>query len=247
MKFSLLPLLAASAGLAIQQACAAPIRVVVVTSHQEVSAKPNIRLGHAIAAANNGNGPMGMTAPNTRRRPCMAKKMREKAVSLSNAFRKAFGLPLIEADAHVASNWSHKSDHFVPLPFIGTPANMNAASSDNLHIVPVDHHKNFHHGMHHRRPTFLRRVHHALKALGPWEGRAVAFVLGCGIGVLLRMMWVMTVITYRMIRGGNDESREYTLVCEHYAEEILVPPPQYTYEKMEGGEHAEGEEGKTVA
>jgi hypothetical protein len=96
-------------------------------------------------------------------------------------------------------------------------------------------------------------------ALGPWEGRAVAFVLGesfcfiysfapsfylrltifilgCGIGVLLRMVWVMAILTYRMVKGDSDESGEYAAVCDHYrAEEILVPPPQYTYdEKSEG-------------
>jgi len=76
----------------------------------------------------------------------------------------------------------------------------------------------------------MRRIHRALMSLGPWEGRAVAFVLGCGIGVLLRMFWVMTVVMYRAIKGRNGEA-EYTLVCEHYtqAETILVAPPSYVY------------------
>jgi hypothetical protein len=70
-------------------------------------------------------------------------------------------------------------------------------------------------------------------ALGPWEGRAVAFVLGCGIGVLLRMVWVMAIVTYRMLKGDNEEAPEYRLVCEHYAEEILVPP-QYEKHGVDG-------------
>jgi hypothetical protein len=63
-------------------------------------------------------------------------------------------------------------------------------------------------------------------ALGPWEGRAVAFVLGCGIGVLLRMFWVLSVVTYRAIRGERDE--EYTIIEEYSAEDVAVPPPTYT-------------------
>jgi hypothetical protein len=60
------------------------------------------------------------------------------------------------------------------------------------------------------------------------------------------MMWVMTVLTYRMIRGDNQEPHDYDLVCEHYAEEILVPPPQYTYGKVEGAERVEGDEKKPL-
>ena len=37
--------------------------------------------------------------------------------------------------------------------------------------------------------------------LGRWEGRAVAFVIGCGIGVLLRMFWVLAVVSFRTVRG----------------------------------------------
>jgi len=48
--------------------------------------------------------------------------------------------------------------------------------------------------------------------LGRWEGRAIAFVLGCGIGVVLRMIYVLIVVTYRMLRGpaqpGEDDADE---------------------------------------
>jgi hypothetical protein len=76
--------------------------------------------------------------------------------------------------------------------------------------------------------TFWMRVHNALVALGPWEGRAVAFVLGCGIGVLLRMFWVLTVVTYRSIRGERDDEYTQVAVIEVDAEDIAVPPPTYT-------------------
>lgn len=57
------------------------------------------------------------------------------------------------------------------------------------------------------------------------------------------MIWVMTVLTYRVIRGGNNteeeddhyypvpHSVEY-VVFDRDAEEILVPPPQYNDEKV---------------
>ena len=79
--------------------------------------------------------------------------------------------------------------------------------------------------------------------LGPWEGRIVAFVLGaipvlsavdsvigtngtfsmvgCGIGVLLRMFWVMSVLLVRGTRG-EPEHEETILVC---AEEVV---PMYS-------------------
>ncbi|KAF7376849.1 F-box domain-containing protein [Mycena sanguinolenta] len=90
----------------------------------------------------------------------------------------------------------------------------------------------------HGSPSFLMRVHFALMSLGPWEGRAVAFVLGCGIGVLLRMFWVLTVLTYRAVRGPSSfaiavsEAEQYVILegeDGEGAEEIFVAPPMYTY------------------
>jgi hypothetical protein len=42
------------------------------------------------------------------------------------------------------------------------------------------------------------------------EGHAVAFVIGNGIGVLLRMVWVMCIVTYHIIRGERDKDAQYT-------------------------------------
>ncbi|KAH9973952.1 hypothetical protein BJV74DRAFT_863901 [Russula compacta] len=81
------------------------------------------------------------------------------------------------------------------------------------------------HGVHkdcRSRAPFLHRVHRALISLGPWEGRAVAFVLGCGIGVLLRMFWVLTVLLVRGAHGASEPEDERIFV---YAEEAA---PLYT-------------------
>ena len=60
-------------------------------------------------------------------------------------------------------------------------------------------------------------------------------VTGCGIGVLLRMFWVMAIVVARTFRGGltteEDEVHD-VLVFEADAEDIIVAPPQYTDEKV---------------
>ncbi|KAI0646016.1 hypothetical protein C8Q79DRAFT_729598 [Trametes meyenii] len=192
------------------------------------------------------------------RRPCGS--MRVKALEVSNAFRAMFGFPPIAPDLppHVPAD--HKdglvqimpvpvppfalkpqpdgAEHKAPiLPFVGTPVRpafveSGAGAGEEGWGVraggPPVHRM---HRFHRHHGSFLRRVHHALMALGPWEGRAVAFVLGCGIGVLLRMVWVMVLVTARAIRGGSGredgEEEGYEVVFDDEAE-LLVPPPQYT-------------------
>ncbi|KAF9263819.1 hypothetical protein L218DRAFT_926972 [Marasmius fiardii PR-910] len=115
----------------------------------------------------------------------------------------------------------------------------------------MEQHKQGHHGGHHGRGghhrvhglghhqmggRFMVRLHYALMSLGPWEGRAVAFVLGCGIGVLIRMIWVLAVITYRAVKGGNNQEEDETdgylrLEGALDAEEIFVAPPQYVVDE----------------
>lgn len=71
--------------------------------------------------------------------------------------------------------------------------------------------------------------------LGPWEGRAVAFVLGCGIGSLLRMIWVLLILTFRSSRSSREVEAEaaFEVLFEEEAESATVaPPPQYTDEKV---------------
>jgi hypothetical protein len=243
MKFSILSLTAASAGLL---ASASPMRVVIVSSSVETSDSgpvaqmehPVFRLRPAAEAAN------GVTTK--QHAPC-GSRLRQKATSLSNAFKMALGFTVTDKQGH---------KHYEPLPFIGTPIEGETQGGDRLHILPMGgpmpiqaqpQHAHAHpghgHGHGHRlqhhsgRHSFLLRVHFALMSLGPWEGRAVAFVLGCGIGVLLRMFWVMAVISYRVIKGqrpASEQEHEYTVV-DLDAEEIFVAPPHYTYpvEKVE--------------
>ncbi|KIM29678.1 hypothetical protein M408DRAFT_328544 [Serendipita vermifera MAFF 305830] len=59
-----------------------------------------------------------------------------------------------------------------------------------------------------RRPrpatSFAQRVQRALYALSPWEGRAVAFVMGCGLGVILRMLFVFVVLGLRFLSSKTS-------------------------------------------
>ncbi|KAJ3785934.1 hypothetical protein GGU10DRAFT_312075 [Lentinula aff. detonsa] len=105
---------------------------------------------------------------------------------------------------------------------------------------PIHHHRHhMHHKFHgkgariHHRSSFMRRLHFAIMTLGPWEGRTVAFVLGCGLGVLLRMLWVLTVVTYRTIRGDSSTQQSlYVAIPNQYdAEEVFVPPPVYVVDE----------------
>jgi len=69
--------------------------------------------------------------------------------------------------------------------------------------------------------------------LGQWEGRAVAFVIGCGIGVLIRMFWVLAIVSYRACRGSRDAAA--VIVMEEYDSDdetvvsAKVQPPKYIY------------------
>lgn len=150
----------------------------------------------------------------------------------------------------------HSEDRIriMPIPFIGVGEASNAVHPDALggqsketledsRVGHFHHHRPHHfkqedyrriHELRQRHGSFLRRMHRAIMALGPWEGRAVAFVLGCGIGVLLRMFWVMAVLAYRTFSGARDEDllEDSYIVFEQDAESIFVPPPQYTDEKV---------------
>ncbi|XP_006457302.1 hypothetical protein AGABI2DRAFT_196069 [Agaricus bisporus var. bisporus H97] len=219
------------AGATLGQVAASPLRVVVVTSSNDAPAAPNLRFGHAIA-----DSPVAKLALPTQsyikpvtRRPC-GKHIKEKFIGMSNAFRAALGLPLIETAQSKAGQHIHGGMIHI-MPFVGTPSMDMKPAEDNYHsmsgaeMLPHEHVRI--HKVHKWGKTFCMRIHNALMALGPWEGRAVAFVLGCGIGVLLRMFWVLTIVTYRTIRGERDD--EYTVIEEYNsAEDVVVPPPTYT-------------------
>lgn len=129
--------------------------------------------------------------------------LKSKALRISNAFRHALGLPPIETGGHdafkvdISNNAVPVVDEvrILPVPFIGapsTPGTPTNPSQENhsgadgtVSILSYNggphrpHHRHHHHDMKHMQAeTFLKRVHRAIMALGPWEGRAVAFVLG---------------------------------------------------------------------
>jgi len=108
-------------------------------------------------------------------RTCHA-RLRTKTTELSNAFRKLFGLPLIETSkrpSKVAASNTEGRYHI--LPFIGTPPAVVEYTGGSR-----PHHNHHHVGFRHKsaKVPFVDRLQVALTALGPWEGRAVAFVLG---------------------------------------------------------------------
>lgn len=185
------------------------MRVVVVTSSEEVTS--NIRLGRPVANASSGNANMAVIRPMhaSSRRPCSG--MREKAVELSNAFRQALGLPLVEKTPKADQRIHGGLIHIMPMPapptFVNIDANGNAKTQGGDAVrfeYPVgtsSHHRHHSHGMrvkeHHQRPSFLKRIHFALMALGPWEGRAVAFVLGEFIFLVDRTILSMLIFSHQ--------------------------------------------------
>jgi len=239
MKLSILPLAVVSTGLL---ASASPMRVVIVSSGVQTIDRPVAQMEPPVFRLRPPPVEAATGGVNQQTSPC-GSRVRQKVKSISNAFKIALGFSVSDKkEGH--GHWHLESKLVQPLPFIGTP-NANGLEAlegetqggDRLHILPISAHPHPERIHAHRihksgKHSFLMRVHFALMSLGPWEGRAVAFVLGCGIGVLLRMVWVMAVISYRMIRGQRpefeQEEHEYTVV-DIDAEEIFVAPPLYTY------------------
>lgn len=272
MRLSILPILLAGAGI-VSQVSAEPLRLL---AESPSNANANIRFGHALANANvNGNDDSDNVARLVRPSLVMTTStevkgkhhfcgasLKAKALRMSNAFRHALGLPLIEMGDHdtfkgeIASNPGPVSGelHILPIPVQASSSEKensgdvkellpdgsvlrvyhhHEAESHHHHHEAGSHHHNHHDMKHKKAGSFLRRVHRAIMALGLWEGRAVAFVLGCGIGVLLRMFWVMSVLAYRTVRGERlEEVSHGYIMFEHDAENNFVPPPEYTDEKV---------------
>ncbi|KAK2464355.1 hypothetical protein APHAL10511_003812 [Amanita phalloides] len=237
-------------GTALVSVAAVPLRLIVVTNNQELA--DNIRFGHAVPNANVNTGvlPYRIAAgPDAHRpRPCMMRKLHNKAIEVSNAFRTALGLPPIELPG------LDGNPTFGILPVGVRGSNSEVVPQSGARIVGLGgldgpdyhadypHHHHGHHGHHGRhdhkhhkhhgfvschKSPFLKRLSFAVMSLGPWEGRIVAFVLGCGLGVLLRMLWVLSLVTIRAIRGRRTEQTEYHHIIHEY--EDLSPPPTYVY------------------
>ena len=168
-------------------------------------ATDNIRLGRELVNANvNGNDdnvahiinpptpiplPPHTQGKGLARHFCGA-SLREKAIRLSNAFRHALGMPLISADAElprpgpihiIRVGYPSVMLHAAGvLDEEGKPRRLPDGGEDEDHHGHRHHKHHKHHHKHHHEhhKSFVGRIHSAIKALGPWEGRAVAFVLG---------------------------------------------------------------------
>lgn len=107
-------------------------------------------------------------------------KMNTKFIEISERLRKAFGMPSLFSGDHPR----HGDVHMSP-PFRAVASARPVAPE--FHILP-----HFAGGVRPdfyyadgRRSTdekFYHRLGRAMLQLSPWEGRAMAFVLGCGIG-----------------------------------------------------------------
>ncbi|KAF9050474.1 hypothetical protein BJ165DRAFT_1342095 [Panaeolus papilionaceus] len=198
------------------------------------------------------------------RRPCGGRMgaMKAKALQLSNAFRQALGLPLIDSEpSHIAHGGPmHHAKIVLP---VGVPTFIDykmvdgkmqgkTRGGEKIEILPVQNlpHPHVQHSMASSYPeSFLYRLQNSLMNLGVWESAAVSFVLGCGIGVLLRMFYVLTILAVRSFKGRNSDEVQYSrvVVIEDYEDaerQITSPPPTYAYPIDE--KHAEEVNAKTA-
>jgi len=253
MKFPALSFIIAGAGLL--QANASPLRVIWVSPEAASlsTGSDNESVAHILLR----KSPIQHHATNGTHRGCVGGLFRQKAVDLSNTLRAALGMPLIETKItfhntapgkkHDGVHKHHHHHHEHP----DDEMKMAHAEEGRVHHQHTHHHHKEHdevktceeqphqkhhlhgkgngtcHGSRHRQASFFRRLHFALVSLGPWEGRALAFVIGCGIGVLLRMLFVLTVIASRALRGDREEVEYVPVPHQEDAEEIFVAPPVY--------------------
>ncbi|KZP22322.1 hypothetical protein FIBSPDRAFT_485437 [Athelia psychrophila] len=273
MKFSAVSLLVLGAGVA-QHATASPIRVILteLTTFHPSAADNNVahvdgvRVGLPMPHSFISTEQADELSKEAHRRPCAMKKY--KGMSLSNAFRQAMGLPLIEKN--ISPEQADKMVHggllrIMPIHNVGDDEHQSGRVGKWHHVGDDEkkvHHEHEHDGQlgrhgkhhahahaHHGHMGFLHRIHRALASLGPWEGRAVAFVIGCGLGVLLRMLFVLVVVAVRAVKGGNasDEEVEYReIILVTDATEVVVAPPQYEYVDEKRPVEKEEEEQKTA-
>jgi len=239
MKFTPLGLLIAGAGFATVNA--SPLRVTIVTSNVETFGQfgnlpPNVPHGienialtpeaelHVLGWKDSDGPPeyVQFLDPNrnvvsNRRKPCAS--MRGKAIQISNSLRNMFGLmPIdpehLQKDHSTSSHRHHEANGAVGVTYVGR--------IKNGEVVAQGRHR---HANHHH--SFLQRFSRVFVTLKWWEGGAVAFVFGCGLGVLLRLVFVMAVVSYRV--GFRGESVDE--ICDDPTGEetvVLLAPPQYT-------------------
>ncbi|KAI0284520.1 hypothetical protein BC826DRAFT_1055813 [Russula brevipes] len=213
-------LILAGAGLA----AASPLNVRISTT--EVSA---IRFGHA--AAN--SPPVVGSEPKPTRIRHICKNMQKAVQDTATRFLTIIGIH-ISGPRRGVTRIQITHHKLVPAPDGAPPFMIKAGGPEGgpRPGMALMHHK-VQKGCHSRAP-FLQRVHRALVSLGPWEGRVVAFILGCGIGVLLRMFWVLAVLLARGGRSTPEREEETILV---YAEEVAPPYEEGEEKRLLDGEN----------
>jgi hypothetical protein len=55
---------------------------------------------------------------------------------------------------------------------------------------------------------------------------------GCGIGSLLRMVWVLLVVSFRSVRRREPSFVEEVVIFEAIEGDVTPPPPVYADEKV---------------
>lgn len=235
MKVSAL-IVAAAVGLA----TAAPIRVVVirpanpnpavVPADQAIDSPLHlIRFGHAAANANPqfADGPtfvpdIGRTLPAMPElKHGMGKhsgcRKKGKMIAMANKFREFFGLPpLVRGHPELQSFPPVRPTgdlHILPFP---APDEMGA------HRTPEFFDRGFEGP---QEDEFSMRLLRAVAQLRPWEATAISFVLGCGLGVLLRMFFVIGIL---IVRGRRAFCPQQAQSIQLPAQEVIfVAPPEY--------------------
>ncbi|KZT52859.1 hypothetical protein CALCODRAFT_74783 [Calocera cornea HHB12733] len=169
---------------------------------------------------------------------CQRKSWKASFNRFANNVREALGLSPIQP-FHPHGHPHHNPPAMAgeaAYPPIATPVNTeydhvmrkpDARWPMPFHHQGQDRHHRFHHhrgGDWHKKP-FSRRIMHALYILGPVEGRIVAFVLGLGIGALIRVIFVMGILAYRSftrrergIRLPEDEEESEPIIVERIFE-----------------------------
>lgn len=247
MKLSVLPLVLA----ALSVASASPIRIYVLSSETsgvtqagnafrgEADPMSYIRWGMAAANAKQAAEPKegdlvfhgsqaiplkpGQKNIPTRKHGCTG-GIRRKMFKLSNWLREKVGLPPITRHHHRHGHHGHQDE---PKGHHRNEAHHGESAFAVDGKPEVGGLRLHHHHHHHMRPSsFGGRLQKGLLSLGPWEGRAVAFVLGCGIGSLLRMFYVLMVLVSRAVSSPREEE---IVVDVLYEDEDA--PPSYADEK----------------
>ncbi|KAF8306989.1 hypothetical protein DL93DRAFT_155321 [Clavulina sp. PMI_390] len=154
--------------------------------------------------------------------------MAHKMHRLMNRLRAMFGLPPVKFHHVHLAHHGHKEEMGVKVLEAG----------DAPHPHPHHHH---HHGQEQRTSdAFWPRFVHAMQSLGPWEGRAVTFVVGLGIGSLIRMVVVLIILAVRgrkAFKNGRCARARAARAARRAArrgataeevEALIAPPPAYT-------------------